>query len=107
MLLYVNNLTTLSIHNDWTSIHLSPHRIGLDKYLGETFDPMSTALKDRAMFRKCVSELQRIHGVKECQTGAMCANTIEKMKQLLKNRKTKTTVINYNCIVCVCVCESD
>ena len=31
-----------------------------------------------------------MHGVKECQTGTMCANTIEKMKQLLKYKKTKT-----------------
>ena len=36
--------------------------IGLDKHLGETFDPMSTLPRDMAMFRECVTDLQREHG---------------------------------------------
>ena len=67
------------------------HRLGLDKYLGETFDPMSSSPRDLALFRDCVSELQKQHGLKECQTGALCANTMERVKQLLKE---PTLVVN-------------
>ena len=49
---------------------------------------MSTSPRDVAIFRECVSKLQRKHGLKECQEGAVCANTIQKVKQLLKSQKS-------------------
>ena len=62
-------------------------RIGLDIYLGNNFDPMSTALSDMCVFRECVSQFQMSQSLKECQTGAMCASTIHRMKQLLHTQE--------------------
>ena len=66
------------------------YRIGLDQYLGENFDPMSTAERDMRVFRECVSQLQQREGLNECQSGSMCANTIHKMKQLLHTQRQKS-----------------
>ena len=71
-------------------LNVSPARIGLEKHLGENFDPMSTAPRDMAVFRECVGRLQRSQGLRECQTGAMCANTIHRVKQLLHSKKSKS-----------------
>jgi hypothetical protein len=74
----------------YITIYASMVRIGLDKYLGENFDPMSTAPRDMRVFRECVSGLQRSQGLKECQSGAMCANTIHSIRQLLHAQKKVT-----------------
>ncbi|CAI8015517.1 hypothetical protein GBAR_LOCUS9603 [Geodia barretti] len=63
----------------YITIYASMVRIGLDKYLGDNFNPMSTAPRDIRVFRECVSGLQRSQGLKECQSGAMCANTIHRI----------------------------
>ncbi|CAI8044933.1 hypothetical protein GBAR_LOCUS24876 [Geodia barretti] len=74
----------------YITIYASMVRIGLDKYLGDNFNPMSTAPRDIRVFRECVSGLQRSQGLKECQSGAMCANTIHRIKQLLHAQKKVT-----------------
>jgi hypothetical protein len=75
-------------------IYASMVRIGLDKHLGENFDPMSTAPRDVGLFRECVAELQERHRVRECQTGAVCASTIHKMKQLLQDSKNSRAPVD-------------
>ena len=72
-----------------TPVIIMYYRIGLDKHLGENYDPMSTAPQDAALFRKCVSDLQTQQGLKECQAGSMCANTITRVKQMLHTQKGK------------------
>ena len=65
---------------------------------------MSSSPRDLALFRECVSELQRQHGLKECQTGTLCANTIERVKQLLKGAPL---VINWMCTMSSCIAIGD
>ena len=78
---------TLTLSNCWyvsTSVFF---RLGLDQSLGESFNPMSTADEDIQNFRDCVYKFQKSRSLVQCQPGALCANTIEKLRHLLRTQR--------------------
>ena len=62
-------------------------RLGLDRNLGKSFNPMSTASDDILKFRESIDQFQREQNMAMCQKGTLCANTIEKIRYLLRTRR--------------------
>ena len=62
--------------------------LGLEKYLGTNFDPISTDSRDIEMFKECVCKFQEESDlIGRCQTGVLYGNTIDKMRQIIQSHR--------------------
>ena len=65
--------------------HFEHHnRVGLDKHLAESFNPMSTSDKDIGAFTESVILFQDANNLTGlCQEGVVCAATIDRVRHIL------------------------
>jgi len=87
--LHTYHTTLLTHHASPLTLHTTPptHRLGLERDLGENFNPMSTSDADIAKFQECVAKFQRCQRLLECQAGTLCPNTIDKIRHVLRMKR--------------------
>ena len=84
-----SHITLHTYHTTPLTLHTTPptHRLGLERDLGENFNPMSTSDADIAKFQECVAKFQRRQQLLECQGGTLCPNTIDKIRHVLRMKR--------------------
>lgn len=87
--LHTYHTTLLTHHASPLTLHTTPptHRLGLERDLGENFNPMSTSDADISKFQECVAKFQRRQQLLECQAGTLCPNTIDKIRHVLRMKR--------------------